>query len=153
MSVARCLCIQLSELGHREQNKITQNSKRQQRRFERGLPRFGIQHSISELPHSTSSGSDWCILLGPFIISALGFLIPADLGERKKGMFLYSAVSRSLDRSKCFTLFLPWQTCSFRHQLGLSGKHSSHAAITAQRLSTHTSAATVCSQELMYTAE
>ena len=23
-----------------------------------------------------------------------------------------------------------WQTCSFRHQLGLSGKHSSHAAIT-----------------------
>ena len=24
----------------------------------------------------------------------------------------------------------PWQTCSFRHQLGFSGKHSSHAAIT-----------------------
>ena len=23
----------------------------------------------------------------------------------------------------------PWQTCSFRHQLGFSGKHSSHAAI------------------------
>ena len=26
--------------------------------------------------------------------------------------------------------FTPWQTCSFRHQLGFSGKHSSHAAIT-----------------------
>ena len=24
----------------------------------------------------------------------------------------------------------PWQTCSFRHQLGFSGKHSSDAAIT-----------------------
>ena len=24
----------------------------------------------------------------------------------------------------------PWQTCSFRHQLGFSGKHSSQAAIT-----------------------
>ena len=48
----------------------------------------------------------------------------------KKGMFLYSAVSSPLDRSKRFTLFLPWQTCSFRHQLGFSGNHSSHAAIT-----------------------
>ena len=37
-----------------------------------------------------------------------------------KGMFLYSAVSSPLDRSKRFTLFLPWQTCSFRHQLGFS---------------------------------
>ena len=27
------------------------------------------------------------------------------------------------------TLFLPWQTCSFRHQLDFSRKHSSHAAI------------------------
>ena len=26
--------------------------------------------------------------------------------------------------------FLPWQTCSFRHQPGFSGKHSSQAAIT-----------------------
>ena len=30
-------------------------------------------------------------------------------------MFLYSAVSSPLDRSKRFTLH-PWQTCSFRHQ-------------------------------------
>ena len=28
--------------------------------------------------------------------------------------------------------FTPWQTCSFRHQLDLSGKHSSHAAITCE---------------------
>ena len=45
------------------------------------------------------------------------------------GMFLDSAVSSPLDRSERLTLFLPWQTCSFRHQLDFSGKHSSHAAI------------------------
>ena len=46
-------------------------------------------------------------------------------------MFLYSAESSPLDRSNRFTLFAPpWQTCSFRHQFGFSGKHSSHAAIT-----------------------
>ena len=45
-------------------------------------------------------------------------------------MLLCSAVSNPSDRSKRFTLFLPWQTCSYRHQLGFSGKYSSHAAIT-----------------------
>ena len=55
-----------------------------------------------------------------------------------KSMFLYSTISSPLARSKRFTLFLPWQTCSFRHQLGFSGKYSSHAAIT-QRLFTHIS--------------
>ena len=64
---------------------------------------------------------------------------------------LYSAVSSPLDRSKRFTLILPWQTCSFRHQLGFSWKHSSHAAI-AQRLLIHMST-TVYSQVLIYTAE
>ena len=49
------------------------------------------------------------------------------------------------------SLFLSWQTCSFRHQLGFSWKHSSHAAI-AQRLFTHMST-TVYSQVLIYTAE
>ena len=56
-----------------------------------------------------------------------------------------------LDCSNSFTLFLPWQTCSFRHQLGFSWKHSSHAAI-AQRLFTHMPT-TVYSQVLIYTAE
>ena len=42
-------------------------------------------------------------------------------------MFLYSAVSSPLDRSKRFTLLLPWQTCSFRHQLGFSGKQVRHS--------------------------
>ena len=46
-----------------------------------------------------------------------------------KGVFSYIEVSSPLDRSKRFTLFLLWQTCSFRHQLDFSGKHSSHAAI------------------------
>ena len=47
-------------------------------------------------------------------------------------MFLYSAVSSTLDRSKRFTLLLPGQTCSFRNRFDLSGKHSSHAAITCE---------------------
>ena len=47
-----------------------------------------------------------------------------------KGMFLCSALSSPLNRSKRCTLFLPWQTCSFQHQLDFSWKHSSHAAIT-----------------------
>ena len=51
-------------------------------------------------------------------------------GMYVKGMLLYSTVSSPLDRSKSFTLFLPWQTCSFRHQLGFSWKHSNHVAIT-----------------------
>ena len=71
--------------------------------------------------------------------------------SKKKGMFLYSAVPSPLDRSKRFTLILPWQTCSFRHQLGFSRKHSSQAAI-AQRLLTHMPT-TVYSQVLIYTAE
>ena len=45
-------------------------------------------------------------------------------------MFLYSVVSSPLDRSKRFILFLPWYSCSFRHELGFSWKHSSHAEIT-----------------------
>ena len=32
---------------------------------------------------------------------------------RRKGMFLYSAVSSPLDCSKSCTVILPWQTCSF----------------------------------------
>ena len=47
---------------------------------------------------------------------------------------------------------LPWQTCSFRHQLGLSGKHSSQAASTRQGKITRIST-TVYSQVLIYTAE
>ena len=43
--------------------------------------------------------------------------------ESKKGKFYITL-------SKLFTLFLPWQTCLFRHQLGFSEKHSSQVAIT-----------------------
>ena len=68
----------------------------------------------------------------------------------KKGIFLYSAVSSPLDRSKRFTLFLPWQTCSFRHQLDSSGKHSCHAAITHKDYITHIS---TTAQILIYTAD
>ena len=49
----------------------------------------------------------------------------------KVKVVLHSAVSSPSDRSKRYPLVgLPWQTCSFRDELGFSGKHSSHAAIT-----------------------
>ena len=48
----------------------------------------------------------------------------------KRYVFYIAHVFSLLDRSMCFTLFLLWQTCSFRQQLGFSWKHSSHAAIT-----------------------
>ena len=46
-------------------------------------------------------------------------------------MFLYSAVfSLNIGPLKVlYTFCPPGQTCSFRHQPGFSGKHSSHAAI------------------------
>ena len=70
-----------------------------------------------------------------------------------KGMFLYSAVSSPLDRSKRFTLFLPWQTSSFRHQLGFSWKHSRISSSNyAQWLFTQMST-TIYSQVLIYSAE
>ena len=66
-------------------------------------------------------------------------------------LFLYSAVSSPLDRSKRFTLSSPGRPVHSDTVLGFSCKHSSHAAI-AQRLFTHIST-TVYSQVLIYTAE
>ena len=71
-------------------------------------------------------------------------------GKMLKGMFC--AVSSPSDRSKRFTLFLPWQTSAFRHQLGFSGKHCRPAAITRERLLTHIST-TLYSQVVIYTAD
>ena len=48
--------------------------------------------------------------------------------------FYIARVSSRLNRSKHFTLH-PWQTCSFRHQLNFSVKHSSHAAISHEEYS------------------
>ena len=45
----------------------------------------------------------------------------------------------------------PWQTCSFRHQLDVSGRHYSHAEITRKDF-THIST-TVYTQIFIYTAE
>ena len=45
----------------------------------------------------------------------------------KKGKCMFYVVQYQVRRG--FTLH-PWQTCSLRHQLGFSGKLSSHAAIT-----------------------
>ena len=69
-------------------------------------------------------------------------------------MFLYNALSSPLDHSKLFTLH-PRRTCSFRHQLDFSLKHSRHAAITRNDYSTtFTQLSTaVYSQALIYTAQ
>ena len=48
-----------------------------------------------------------------------------------KGMFLIQRSILSVGPLKAlYTFCPPRQTCSFRHQLGFSGKHSSHGAIT-----------------------
>ena len=48
----------------------------------------------------------------------------------KKGMFnMYYVICWTAQSALHFT---PWQTCSFRHQLDFSGKHSIHAAITRE---------------------
>ena len=49
--------------------------------------------------------------------------------------------------------FTPWHTCSFRHQLGFSGTHSSHAAILSKRYSLTFPPLSIHSQVLVYTAE
>ena len=68
-----------------------------------------------------------------------------DRVDKGKGMFLYSTVLiQSVGPHKALYTFLPSQTCSLRHQLGFSRKHSSHAAITRND---------VYSQVLIYTAE
>ena len=48
--------------------------------------------------------------------------------------------------------FTPWQSCSFRHQLDFSGKHSNHAAITRNDYSL-TFPSPSHSQILIHTAE
>ena len=76
---------------------------------------------------------------------------PGFVKKKGKGMFLYSAVSSPLDRSKRFTLSSPDRPVHSDTVLCFSWKHSSHAAI-AQRLFTHIST-TVYSQVFIYTAE
>ena len=71
-----------------------------------------------------------CLPVFFLIMLCCNLLVDFFIVKKGKCMFLHSAVSSPLDRSKRFTLFLPWQTCSFQHQLGFSWKHSSHAAVT-----------------------
>ena len=62
-----------------------------------------------------------CLILRPICVESL----------KVKVVFLYSAVSSPLDRSKRFTLFaFPDRPVHSDTVLGFSGKHSSHAAIT-----------------------
>ena len=66
--------------------------------------------------------------------------------DRAKGTIIL--VSRWTTQSALH--FTPWQTCSFRHEFGCSGKHSSNAAITHEDYSL---AFIVHNQVLIYTAE
>ena len=52
LSMAEYSSIQLIELGRREENENTRASKRQQRGFERELPRLRVQRSSAALPVS-----------------------------------------------------------------------------------------------------
>ena len=47
----------------------------------------------------------------------------------------YTVLSPVRWNAQITLLFTPWQTCSFRHQLDSSEKHSSHAAITRESYS------------------
>ena len=46
-----------------------------------------------------------------------------DVSQDSHGTFLHSTVFSPSDFSEHFTLH-PWQTCSFRHHIDFSGKHS-----------------------------
>ena len=46
-------------------------------------------------------------------------------------VFIYRSIQSVGPLKALYTFCPPLQTCSFRHQLGFSGKHSSHAAISA----------------------
>ena len=48
----------------------------------------------------------------------------------KKGSFYIAQYPVRWTAQSALHFCPPWQTCSFRHQLGFSGKHSSDAAIT-----------------------
>ena len=55
-------------------------------------------------------------------------------GKKKVKVCFYTAQYPVRWIAQSVSHFTPWQTCSFRHQLGFSGKHSSHAAITCSVL-------------------
>ena len=61
--------------------------------------------------------------------SSLACPVSFDPSSPASKMVKFYIARHLVDRSKRFTLD-PWQTCSFRHQIDLSGKHSSHAHIT-----------------------
>ena len=68
-------------------------------------------------------------------------------------MCVYSAVSSPLDCSKSFIHFNPWQICPFRHQLELSGKHSSHATIMREDYSLRCPPLSIARYSFINTAE
>ena len=55
----------------------------------------------------------------------------------KKVVFIQHSIQSVGPLKALYTFCLPWQYCSFRHQLGFSGKHSSHAAIRAKTVYSH----------------
>ena len=52
--------------------------------------------------------------------------------NKGKGSFYIAQYPVRWTAQSALHFFPPWQTCSFRHQLGFSGKHSSDAALRAK---------------------
>ena len=58
----------------------------------------------------------------------IGFLLGLYGSNGKGSSYIAQYLVRWTTQSALYT-FLPWQTCSFQHQLGFSWKHSSDAEI------------------------
>ena len=81
-----------------------------------------------------------------FLTVTVSFKMNKKIGMRldtdcilKKGVFIWRSIQYVGPLKALYTFCPPWQTCSFRHQLGFCGKHFSHAAITRNDQITHIS--------------
>ena len=131
--VARVTCLVINEVRNSVQ--CSTKTCAQLRCFENGNDDFGVE---AFWRGDAARVGYFVPLNGPFLKT----------GTRLVFLYIYSACIQSVGPVKALYTFLPWQTCSSRHQLCFSWKHSSHAAI-ARRLFTHIST-NVYSQVLIY---
>ena len=118
--------------------------------FEVGLLNLG-RRFIFSLNHPLYSSVE--LKRNMFLINNNTNVVPISKLPRKgKGSFINRSIQSVGQLKALYTFCPPWQTCSFRHQLGFSGNHSSHAAITRNDKITHI-CTTVYSQVLIYTAK
>ncbi len=85
------------------------------------------------IPYSGTLRYDMTLVLAlRFYINTCQFCYPFLLNVKKKCKCSFYIAQYPVRWTAQSALHFcpPWQTCSFRHQLGFSGKHSSDAAIT-----------------------